>query len=77
MPPLAAMAVRVPPRGLAEGAAVLELGPNAGQAGAVTISQSTFDHNQDIAGNGGNSGPGQVDTGVDEAMAPSPILAAA
>ena len=31
----------------------------------VSISGSTFDHNQAIAGNGGNSGPGQAAPDVD------------
>jgi hypothetical protein len=54
--------------GEAEGAAVSVYGPNGGGTGAVNISDSTFDDNRDIAGSGGNSGPGATDPGVDESF---------
>ncbi len=50
------------------------VGPFVGEAeagaiadfGSVSVSSSTFSQNEAIGGNSGNSGPGQVDPGVDE-----------
>jgi hypothetical protein len=55
--------------GEAEGGAIVIFGPNGGgTSGTYTISGCTFDHNEAIAGSGGNSGPGAVDPGVDESF---------
>ena len=51
--------------GEAEGGAI-QLAPRP--ASHVTISGSTFDHNQAIGGSDGNSGPGNADPGVDESF---------
>ena len=62
--------------GEAEGSAIVAFGPiGGGEPGSVSISNSTFDQNQAVAGNGGNSGPGAVIPASMKVIASSPICA--